>query len=96
MRTATGAYGFLTWPSDGAFDSARWEGRFPGGVVAIIHTHPNWMPSPSSIDARTARAIGVPVYVITRTEISKTTGGPPEVVISGDWYSRPELRRSSE
>ncbi|HEV8657926.1 MAG TPA: Mov34/MPN/PAD-1 family protein [Thermoanaerobaculia bacterium] len=90
VRTASGAIGFLHWPSDGVFDSARWEGRFPGGVVAIIHTHPNWMPSPSSIDAWTARSTGVSVYVITRAEISKTTGGAAEVVISGDWYSRPE------
>jgi proteasome lid subunit RPN8/RPN11 len=96
VRTASGAYGFFSWPSNGVSDSARWEGRLPGGVVAIIHTHPNWLPSPSSIDARTARTTGVPVYVITRTEISKTTGGTPEVVISGDWYSRPETPRSSE
>jgi hypothetical protein len=96
VRTASGAYGFFSWPSNGVFDSARWEGPFPGGVVAIIHTHPNWMPSPSSIDARTARATGVPVYVITRTEISKTTGGAAEVVISGDWHSRPDTPHLSE
>src|SRR6478672_202016 len=54
VHDAETGYRFVEWPSDGLIDSARWTGRFPHGVVAIIHTHPNWMSSPSSIDARTA------------------------------------------
>jgi proteasome lid subunit RPN8/RPN11 len=84
VRTADG-YRCVAWPSDGLVDSARWEGRFPDGVLAIIHTHPNWMPSPSTIDAHLARASRIPVYVITRSRISKTMGESSEVVVSGDW-----------
>src|SRR5207253_10961437 len=33
----------VAWPdADGIPDSAVWCGRFPEGVVAINHTHPNW------------------------------------------------------
>ena len=60
VRGESGGYRCVAWPSDGSVDSARWEGRFPDGVVAIIHTHPNWMATPSSIDARTARTTRLP------------------------------------
>ena len=36
-------------------------------------------------DIRTARRSHVPVYVVTRNAISKTSGGSPEMVLSGDW-----------
>jgi hypothetical protein len=86
-----GADGFVVvrWPSGGEPDSARWMGPIPDGVVAIVHTHPNWQPLPSNIDIRTARSSRLPVYVVTRNEISKTVGGSPEIVFNGDW------RRSS-
>ena len=78
-------YRCVAWPSDGLVDSARWEGQFPIGTLAIIHTHPNWMSSPSTIDIHTARTTGVPVYVVTRTKITKTEGDGSEVVVSGNW-----------
>jgi Prokaryotic homologs of the JAB domain len=82
-------YRCVAWPHDDNIDSARWEGPLPGGVIAIIHTHPNWMSSPSSIDKRTARVAHLPVYVITRTRITKTDGQGMQTVVSGDW--KPEV-----
>lgn len=76
----------IEWPSDGVAGSARWTGAIPRGVVAIVHTHPNWMSSPSPIDVHTARASRLPVYVVTRSRIAKTFGtGPQLVVVDGDW-----------
>ena len=84
VRSGDG-YRCVAWPSDGLADGARWEGRYPEGVIAIIHTHPNWMSAPSPIDARTARTARIPVYVITRSKITKTTGAGSEVIVTGDW-----------
>lgn len=92
VRAKDGGYRCIAWPSDGLVDSARWEGRIPDGVLAIVHTHPNWMAAPSRIDARTARRSGVPVYVITRTQIAVTHGGPAQVVVSGEWKPRTSSR----
>jgi proteasome lid subunit RPN8/RPN11 len=89
VRGEIGGYRCVAWPSDGFVDSARWVGRFPDGVVAIIHTHPNWMATPSSIDVRTARTARIPVYVITRTQITLTNGDETRIVISGEW--KPEM-----
>lgn len=71
-----GAGGFIIvrWPASPELDSARWTGPMPGHVVAIVHTHPNWQPLPSGIDIRTAQRSHVPVYVVTRSAISKTSG----------------------
>lgn len=80
-----GGFIFVRWPSGAEPDTARWTGPMPGRVVAIVHTHPNWLPLPSRIDIRTAKQSHVPVYVVTRRAISKTSGGSPEIVLSGDW-----------
>jgi hypothetical protein len=85
VGTETGRFILVRWPSGGEPDTARWTGRIPDGVVAIVHTHPNWQPLPSRIDIRTAQRSHLPVYVVTRTEISKTLGGSPQIVLTGDW-----------
>lgn len=82
----------VRWPASGEPDTVFWVGPLPSGVVAIVHTHPNWNPLPSNIDMRTARRSRLPVYVVTRTEISRTTGGSPEIVVRGEWGGRPPIR----
>ena len=82
----------VRWPSAGEPDTAWWSGPMPTGTVAIVHTHPNWNPLPSNIDVRTARQSRLPVYVVTRTEISRTTGGSAEVVLRGEWSGRAAMR----
>ena len=81
----TGRLSFVRWSSAEVPHQARWRGAFPKGTVAIVHTHPNWIPKPSDIDARTARRSKVPVYVVTRHRITKTTGDEPAIVVKGDW-----------
>ena len=84
---SNGQLSFVRWSSAELPHQARWQGPFPKGTIAIVHTHPNWIPSPSSVDVRTAERSRVPVYVITRHRISKTKGGKSEVVFEGDWRS---------
>ena len=88
VRDADGAFSLVPWTPSGLPDRGIWAGRFPAGVVAIAHTHPNWVPMPSRIDARTARRTGLAVYVVTRFTIVKTGGGDPQVIAGGEWYSR--------
>ena len=85
IRNRNGAIFFLRWQRSDLPDRAEWRGPIPAGTVAILHTHPNWLPSPSNLDARVALKTEVPVYVITRTRISLTEGGKPVIVTSGDW-----------
>jgi len=80
VRSASGNFYSIEWPSNGQLDSARWEGRFPHGTVAIAHTHPTHLPMPSNIDITTARNVRVPVYVVTPAKITRTDGGEPVVV----------------
>jgi hypothetical protein len=85
VRKADGRLILVRWPEAGEPGTSRWFGPLPSGVVAIAHTHPNWDPNPSKIDIRTAQQSHLPVYVVTRSEISKTLGRSPQIVLSGDW-----------
>lgn len=76
---------FVTWPPGEEGDKLRWHRRFPKGTVAIVHTHPAWVKEPSRLDVRAARRSGIPVYVVTKTRISKTTGDVSVVVAEGEW-----------
>jgi hypothetical protein len=80
-----GTIGFVAWPDAGEPNNCRWMGAFPKNVIAIAHTHPNWLPAPSFIDVRTALRSNVPVYVITRAHIAKTMNGSTTMVMDGDW-----------
>ena len=88
VRTETGLLYFVTWPPSEDKDHLRWHGRFPTGTVAIVHTHPSWVRDASKPDIRTARRARIPVYVITKSSISKTTGEESVVVVEGDWAGR--------
>jgi hypothetical protein len=80
-----GSVDFVRWPSSEQHHRAVWRGAFPRGTIAIVHTHPNWIPEPSSVDTRTAKRKRVPVYVVTRLHIQKTTGDDITTVARGDW-----------
>ena len=85
IRNASGTTFFLHWRTSGQLNRAEWDGPIPVGTVAIVHTHPNWLPLPSNLDTRLARRTSLPVYVITRTRITRSDGGEPTVVAAGDW-----------
>jgi proteasome lid subunit RPN8/RPN11 len=88
VRTKEGHLYFVTWPPSEEMDRLRWHGSFPKGTVAIVHTHPSWIRDASKLDILAARRSRIPVYVITRTMISKTTGDGSVVVVEGDWARR--------
>lgn len=85
VRDAAGNLTGVPWPSAGEPNMGRWFGAFPANAIAIAHTHPNWLPVPSSIDVHTAQSARVPVYVITRSHISKTVAGSITMLIDGEW-----------
>ncbi|HYK00421.1 MAG TPA: hypothetical protein VE974_01605 [Thermoanaerobaculia bacterium] len=89
VRTEEGLLYFVTWPPSEEMDKLRWHGRFPKGTVAIVHTHPSWVKDPSRLDVRAARRARIPVYVITKSRISRTDGKEPVVVAEGDWAAQP-------
>ena len=89
VRLPSGHIALVRWPRSESADEARWSGPFPSGTVAIAHTHPNWMPRPSRIDAATARSARLPVYVITQSHITRTDGREVERIADAGW-DRPQ------
>ena len=87
-------YSFVAWPYGGSEYAAHYKGTIPEHTVAIIHTHPNAYPMPSAEDETAAQRLGIPVYVITRTMISRTGSLR---VWDGDWKpgGRPGDARST-
>lgn len=87
---------FLVSDSRGGLELVRWawgaetlrasyRGAIPEGTIAIVHTHPNTSPNPSGDDVATARRLGIPVYVLTRSAVTRTDGVRTETVAWGDW-----------
>ncbi len=67
------------WPFAPEFQQASFRGAIPAGTIAIAHTHPNQLPSPSAGDRALAQKLGVPVLVLTRKGIvaALPAGGAP-------------------
>jgi hypothetical protein len=93
VRDADGRHAIVRWPRANVQRQAWWKGAFPPGTVAIVHTHRNASPEPSEVDALAARRRGLPVYVLTLTQITRTLGGESEVVVQGNWRPVSEERR---
>lgn len=85
VRTPAGALYFVWWPAAGERNSVEWRGPIPRGAIALVHTHPPWLPMPSRLDMATASRTRLPVYVVTPFLVLKTTGGPAEMVLAGEW-----------
>ncbi len=86
---------FVIWPFEHQSMRARFHGQIPDRVEAIIHTHPNSKPLPSSDDVRLARTLRLPVYVLTRYAISETDGKNSFFVWVGGWNSVESKRQNS-
>ena len=86
---ANGRVTFVMWQFDHMTFEAEYRGPVPANAFAIVHTHPNGRLMPSDDDRATAQRLGIFVYVVTRTAITRTAGGRSEFVILGDW--NPEL-----
>jgi hypothetical protein len=85
VSDAKGELQLVKWPGQATSLSATYRGIIPAGTVAIVHTHPNALPNPSRGDAALARKLNLPVYVLTRTSITRTSGGRMELIAVGDW-----------
>ena len=75
----------VKWPYEATSMRASYRGAIPAGTVAIVHTHPNILPNPSLGDAALARKLNLPVYVLTRSSITRTDGREIQLVVAGDW-----------
>jgi proteasome lid subunit RPN8/RPN11 len=84
VRKDGGELEMVPWPV-GESHRADYRGSLPAGTIAIIHTHPKFVPNPSNVDEALARRLGVPVYVLTRTGVTRTDGSRIELVARGDW-----------
>ena len=73
------------WPSGAESLRATYRGEIPRRALALIHTHPNGRPNPSADDMAMARKLGMAVYVITRTSVTRTDGWQTTHVARGDW-----------
>ena len=88
VRESDGTHRCVTWPFTREVQMQRFEGTAPDGTIAIIHTHPESLPDPSSGDRRVAMAAGVPVFVVTRRAIvGARADGSVHAVIEGRLWS---------
>jgi hypothetical protein len=73
VREENGQYRCVAWPLDGGFHRQQFRGSIPDRTVAIVHTHPAELPIGSNQDARTAKALSVPIFVLTPLNIYLVT-----------------------
>jgi proteasome lid subunit RPN8/RPN11 len=83
--TRSGELELVRWPYDASRFHATYAGAIPAGAIAIVHTHPNAYPSPSAGDARLAQRTSLPVYVLTRSQVTWTDGRQTHTACLGDW-----------
>lgn len=83
----TGHYRCLDWPFRNGHQRQVFGGDIPPFTVAIVHTHPKSSRRPSPADARTATALGVPVFVLTPRDVWVATpeGESVPVVTNEPW-----------
>ena len=93
VADAEGRVTFVRWKFNHEALGATFRGAIPANVVAIVHTHPNDRPTPSQDDKLTARRLGIPVYVLTRTALTRTNGSRTENIFLGDWNPERCARR---
>jgi hypothetical protein len=93
FRGADGELSLVNWSEDHLFRQARWTGRIPENVVAVVHTHPLRMPRPSLNDIAESQRTGLPFYVVTRMSLCRAD--PNRRVICSSAKPRPKLGRVS-
>jgi len=94
---ADGGVSCLLWPSSMSVRSAHYQGRIPEGTVAIAHTHPGYAPQASRGDVDQSKRIGLPIYVLTRRELSVVdpSSGERVALIEGKSWIRSMGKRST-
>ena len=74
------------------YQEQTFPGEMPLGTVAIVHTHPPYRPNPSLQDIDEAKALKMPIYVLTRASITMIDpfSGESVPVVKGRTSSRHE------
>ncbi len=96
VRDDSGKEDFVPWPYLNQFEKASFYGAIPANTVAIVHTHPNPCPFPSDNDKALAARLRLPIYVLTRTMITRTTGTRIEILRLGAWKPSPKRAGTGE
>ncbi|HEU5161961.1 MAG TPA: Mov34/MPN/PAD-1 family protein [Thermoanaerobaculia bacterium] len=83
----SGGYRCQGWPFRNGHQKQIFRGALPEFTVAIAHTHPKGSRRPSPADRETARAIGLPVFVLTPRDIWVATpeGAVAPLVVNRMW-----------
>ena len=95
VRGNDGELQCLVWPTTNEYKGQSFRGQIPEGTVAIIHTHPGAAYQPSAGDARQARDIGLPIFVLTQSHVTAVDadGNPLRVVDRRSWLTTKPDRR---
>jgi hypothetical protein len=98
VRKNNGELQCLLWPATNEYKGQSFRGRIPDGTVAIVHTHPGAAFNPSVGDARQAREIGLPIFVLTRGHVTAVgaDGITLPVVERRSWMTTKGERRCEE
>lgn len=96
IREADGTYGMVLWPSCEKPRTAKFRGAVPSTAVAVVHTHPIRFPKGSLTDAKQAKRLQLPFYVLTIRSIHyvEPSNGRNIEVHRGPWLK--VLRTSRE
>jgi proteasome lid subunit RPN8/RPN11 len=69
VAAGEGGYRCLLWPYHTAVQREVFRGRIPPRTIAVLHTHPNSMPRPSTEDRHESRRLGLPFIVASARHI---------------------------
>jgi hypothetical protein len=90
IRDGEGRFQWMEWPDWEERNKMRWKGAIPKGVVAQIHTHPNYShPEPSKQDANVAKELHIPVYTVSGAGIWRVAPDGKITKEAGDnWHHK--------
>jgi proteasome lid subunit RPN8/RPN11 len=88
-RTESGDISAQLWPATRQRRQATFTGTMPANAVAIAHTHPHNSPQPSAHDIEEAARLQLPIYVVTRTSITRVDPDrtTTALVAHTDWFA---------
>ncbi len=98
VRDTRGDVQCLLWPMTNGYQEQTFTGEIPRGTLAIVHTHPHDCPAPSPQDIDEAKALKLPIYVLTRASITliDPSSGEAIPVVKARLWASPRLNLKCE